>query len=167
MADDDFSVEWDAPQQTELTWRLEAGPETPLTQSREFYWYQGWARAARERGAGDSVPRRMYVNAYAYGAREPIDLGTAAEQDLAQRAAERRTPQQWQEDWLPYIRDYWQHFRATDLTMLYEEELASFLQHSLVYYSECGRIHAHMGWTTVDAVDRLMSCGSNASGRVR
>lgn len=154
---DDFAVEWDAPRDTELTWRLEAGPETPLTQSREFYWYQGWSRAARERGAGDTVPRRIYVNGYAYGARERIGLGNAEEQDRARRAAERRTPRQWQEDWLPYIQDYWRRFRAMDLGQLYAEELASFLQHALVWYSECGRIHAHMGWTTIDAVDRLVS----------
>jgi hypothetical protein len=115
MATSDFAVAWDDPRDGELSWRKEAGPETPLTQSYEFYWYQGWAKAARERGCGDSVPRRIYVNVYAYGAREPIDLGPADEQDCARREAERRTPEQWAAEWLPYIRDHWRCFRTTDL----------------------------------------------------
>jgi phosphohistidine swiveling domain-containing protein len=151
-----FTVQWDTKHDAGLHWRLEVGPEPPLTQSVELYWYQGWARAAYERGHGQYVPRRIYVNGYAYSAEAKIDLGPADCQDQALQQAESATPQKWHGEWLPYIRAHWGKSRQIDLKPLPDAELSFYLQESLLWYAECGRIHAHMGWTTIDAVDRLV-----------
>ena len=66
----DWSVEWDDPKDAELTWR-KGSLETPLDQSFEWYWMQGWAKARRETGSG-TLPMRIYVNGYAYEAEKPF-----------------------------------------------------------------------------------------------
>lgn len=150
----DWSVEWDDPKDAELTWR-KGRLETPLDQSFEWYWMQGWAKARRETGSG-TLPMRIYVNGYAYWAGKPFKIGNRKAQEDARKKTEREIPKLWQSEWLPELKRKRAYFRSLDLSALSNDELASVLVEALPWYCECARMHAHLGGTAVEAVGCLV-----------
>ena len=148
--EEDWSVEWDDPKDAALTWR-KGSLETPLDQSFEWYWMQGWAKARRETGSG-TLPMRIYVNGYAYEAEKPFKVGNRKEQEEARKKTEREIPELWKSEWLPKLKRKRSYFRSLDLSALSNDELASVLVEALPWYCECARMHAHLGGTAVEAV---------------
>lgn len=152
--EEDWSVEWDDPKDAELTWR-KGSLETPLDQSFEWYWMQGWAKARRETGSG-TLPMRIYVNGYAYEAEKPFRVGNRKAQEDARKKTEREIPELWKSEWLPGLKQKRAYFRSLDLSALSNDELASVLVEALPWYCECARMHAHLGGTAVEAVGHLV-----------
>ena len=150
----DWSVEWDDPKDAELTWR-KGSLETPLDQSFEWYWMQGWAKARRETGSG-TLPMRIYVNGYGYEAEKPFKIGNRKAQEAARKKTEREIPKLWQSEWLPELKRKRAYFRSLDLSALSNDELASVLVEALPWYCECARMHAHLGGTAVEVVGCLV-----------
>ena len=147
-------VEWDDPQDAELTWR-KGNLQAPLDQSFEWYWMQGWAKARRETGSG-TLPMRIYVNGYAYEAEKPFRIGSRKAREEVRKKTEREIPELWRSKWLPGLKRKRAYFRSLNLSVLPNDELASVLVEALPWYCECARMHAHLGGTAVEAVGHLV-----------
>lgn len=152
-----MSVEWNSSEDAQFTWRRGVGPVRLLTQSYEIYWFQGWTKAAREKKGGEMY-RLLDVKGYRYSPfpAQRFRVGTPKAQEAAQKEMEKNTPQKWEQEWLPKIKGDLARLRGIALEKLPNDELASLLHETLTWYSDHGRIHAHMGGTTIEAVDRLV-----------
>ena len=149
------TIRWDDPRDAEQTWSGGTALMKPLQQSMALYYYQGWAQAFRAVGATGGL-RARFINGYEYRLWQFEPRENWAQVTAAQQVATDTLPTQWHEVWLPEIQRDLAQWRATDLTALTNNELASHLHNMLNRQLIHWQIHARMGSVPLDVVQRLI-----------
>jgi rifampicin phosphotransferase len=149
------AVTWDRPEDAGQSWLGGKEPVKPLQQSLSLHYYQGWAKAFRGVQARGGL-RARFVNGYEYRLWQFAPQTGWAEVEAAQRAVARQLPQRWASEWLPAVQADLARWRALDLTLLPDDELAGHLHTMLAAQLHHWEIHAHLGSAPLETVQRLV-----------
>lgn len=155
VSSEQFTVTWARPEDAEYTWLGGRELVKPLQQSLSLYYYQGWAAAFRAVEARGSL-RVRFVHGYEYRLWQFEPIHAWEQTAAAQQAAARTLPARWAEEWLPAIQSDLARWRAVDLRSLADDELACHLHDLLNRQLQHWTIHAHLGSTPLETVQRLI-----------